>query len=124
MEELEKKSILYQYSNGLPKSTNKNNVISLIMKKSEFGGIKYINKYVTFDKNDDNTYDFPKYLSSAPEGFSIFMTEKEKVLLILTKEFVNSIISKRSLTQRQKSTDSLIQNTLNIDNALVLKMLK
>ena len=77
---LEEKSILYQYSNGLPKSLNKSNVISMVMKKSEFGGIKYINKFFTFACNDDNkSYDFPKYFNSAPEGFSIFMTDREKV---------------------------------------------
>ena len=50
------------------------------MKKSEFGGIKYINKYCSIEKNEENNmWDFPQFKKDAPDGFSIFMSLKENV---------------------------------------------
>ena len=79
MEKIERKSVVYQYYHGLPKSIKNANVISLVIKKCDFEGPKYLNKHVTFDKLDDGNYDFPVYHPSTPEGFSIFMTKNEKV---------------------------------------------
>jgi hypothetical protein len=54
------------------------------MRKSEFGGVKFINKYAIFEKSDNEMWDFPKFIKDVPDGFSIFMTVKEKVSSNLT----------------------------------------
>ncbi len=82
LERIENISLIYQYYHGLPRIANISNVISLVMRKSEFGGVKFMNKYVIFEKSDNQIYDFPKYTKDVPDGFSIFMTLKEKVSLI------------------------------------------
>lgn len=85
LEKIEKISLIYQYYHGLPRDANISNVVSLVMRKSEFGGVKFINKYVIFEKRDNEIYDFPKYTKDVPDGFSIFMSIKEKVTLYIIK---------------------------------------
>ena len=83
LERIEKVSLIYQYYHGLSRTANNSNVISLVIKKNEFGGVKYINKCMLFEKIENGMYDFPKYIQDVAEGCSIFMTKKEKVAYLI-----------------------------------------
>ena len=93
LNELEPYSIDYHYKLGLPSNTDPNSVISLIQSNNFEKKMNYhIFQKMKTNKNDLNMnkkceniinfsikYDFPKFVKESKDGYSLFLTNAEKV---------------------------------------------